>query len=165
MAARRRQPRSPGFSRSPRVEAAADRLHSAAIRLLRRLRSEDRASELTGPRLSALSVVVFGGPIALGALAEAEHVRQPTITRLARDLEQAGLVERLPDKSDRRVQWLRATAKGRKLLQEGRARRVGLLAREMAALPEADVAAIERAAAAIERLFGAPPAPLTFPRR
>lgn len=159
MAVRPRQPRPPVS-----VEAAADRLHSAAIRLLRRLRSEDRASELTGPRLSALSVVVFGGPITLGALAEAEHVRQPTITRLARDLEQAGLVERLPDMSDRRVQWLRATKKGKKLLQEGRARRVGRLAREIATLPAADLAAIERAAAAIERLFGAPQPPL-IPRR
>ncbi len=154
MGARRRQ------ASPPRPDAVADRLHSAAIRLLRRLRVEDRASELSGPRLSALSVVVFGGPIALSALAEAEQVRLPTMSQLVRGLEGAGLVERVPDASDRRVQMLRATARGRKLLQEGRARRVARLAREIAALPARDLAAIGRAASAIERLFGAPPAPL-----
>ncbi len=41
----------------------AERLHAAAIHLLRRLRREDVASGLTAPRLSALSVVVFGGPL------------------------------------------------------------------------------------------------------
>ncbi len=49
----------------------ADRLHSAAIHLLRRLRREDDASGLPAPQLSALSVIVFGGPIAIGALADA----------------------------------------------------------------------------------------------
>jgi len=138
----------------------ADRLHSAAIRLLRRLRAEDRASDLSGPRLSALSVVVFGGPITLTALAEAEQVRLPSMSRLARGLEQAGLVERVPDASDRRVQRLRATARGRKVLQEGRARRVARLGRELAALPAGDIKALDRAAATLERLFGAPQAPL-----
>jgi len=148
----------------PRVDAVADRLHSAAIRLLRRLRAEDRASDLSGPRLSALSVVVFAGPIALSALAEAEQVRLPSMSRLVRGLEQAGLVERVPDASDRRVQWLRATPRGRKVLQEGRARRVARLTRELATLPTHDLAVLCRAAATLERLFGAPPAPIV-PRR
>jgi len=143
-----------------RPDQVADRLHSAAIRLLRHLRAEDRAAGLSGPRLSALSVVVFGGPITLTALAEAEQVRLPSMSRLARGLEESGLVERVPDASDRRVRRLRATTRGRKLLQEGRARRVTRLARELAALPRGDLAALARAAATLERLFGAPPAPL-----
>jgi DNA-binding MarR family transcriptional regulator len=72
----------------------ADRWHSLAIHLLRRLRREDVKAGLTGPRLSALSVIVFGGPITLGELAAAEQVRPPTITRLVRALEQAQLVRR-----------------------------------------------------------------------
>ena len=52
----------------------ADRLHSTAIHLLRRLRVEDDASGLTAPRLSALSVIVFGGPLTLGELAAAEQL-------------------------------------------------------------------------------------------
>src|ERR671914_1928025 len=103
----------------------ADRLHSAAIHLLRRLRRTDTKTGLSGPRLSALSVVVFGGPLTLGELAAAEQVKPPTMTRLVRALEARGLVSREPDERDGRVVRLRATAKGRTLMAEGRARRGG----------------------------------------
>jgi hypothetical protein len=52
------------------------------------------------------------------------------------------------------VQRLRATARGRKLLLEGRARRVARLARELRALPARDLAALEQAADVQERLLG-----------
>src|SRR3989442_15294067 len=81
-------------SRQPPARVIADRLHSAAIHVLRRLRVEDKAIGLSGPRASALSVIVFRGPIAMGALAEAEQVRPPTITRLVASLERVGLVRR-----------------------------------------------------------------------
>ena len=71
--------------------------------MLRRLRREDDASGLPAPQLSALSVIVFGGPITLGALATAEQVRPPTITKVVSTLEKAGLVEREVDSEDRRV--------------------------------------------------------------
>jgi len=105
----------------------ADRLHSAAIHLLRRLRREDDASGLPAPQLSALSVIVFGGPITLGALAAAEQVRPPTITKLVVALETAGLVAREADTDDGRVTRVRATARGTRLLQDGRQRRVASL--------------------------------------
>src|SRR3954466_10111561 len=85
----------------------ADRLHSAAIHLLRRLRREDDASGLPAPQLSALSVIVFGGPVTLGQLASAEQVRPPTISRLVATLERAGLVEREIDAADRRITRLK----------------------------------------------------------
>src|SRR4051812_14686905 len=139
-------------SAQPDAALVADRLHSAAIHLLRRLRAEDAASGLTAPRLSALSVIVFGGPLTLGALAAAEQVRPPTMTRLVAALEQAGLVTREPDPSDGRQILLRATSAGRRLLEEGRARRTATLARQLAALPDADLAALTRAAELLERL-------------
>src|SRR5881394_402138 len=118
------------FARAKRSAAPAgavdlaDRLHSAAIHLLRRLRREDDASGLPAPQLSALSVIVFGGPITLGGLAQAEQVRPPTITKLVATLEEAGLVEREVDTADRRVVRVKATGRGTRLLQEGRMRRV-----------------------------------------
>lgn len=133
-------------------EATADRLHSAAIRLLRRLRAEDRASGLSGPRLSALSVIVFSGPLSMRDLAAAEQVRPPTITRLVRDLEKAGLVRRESDPHDRRVQLVAATAKGRRLLQRGRRLRVQSLAAEVAKLPPSDQRRLLAAALLMERL-------------
>jgi DNA-binding MarR family transcriptional regulator len=130
----------------------ADRLHSAAIHLLRRLRQEDAASGLSAPRLSALSVIVFAGPLTLGELAEAEQVRPPTISRLVQGLDADGLVERLPDPRDGRIQRVRATSRGRALLEEGRARRIVALTRDLAALPAADLDTLARAASLLERL-------------
>jgi DNA-binding MarR family transcriptional regulator len=134
----------------------ADRLHSAAIHLLRRLRTEDAASGLTAPRLSALSVIVFGGPLTLGALAAAEQVRPPTMTRLVAALERDGLVTREQDPNDRRQILLRATPAGRRLLEEGRARRTASLARRLASLPPSDLAGLARAADLLERLARPP---------
>jgi DNA-binding MarR family transcriptional regulator len=81
-------------TRAHDAKLLADQLHSAAIHLLRQLRKEDDASGLSAPRLSALSVVVFGGPITLGALARAEQVKPPTMTRLVDALEKDGYVKR-----------------------------------------------------------------------
>lgn len=136
---------------SPHTELA-DRLHSASIHLLRRLRVQDNRSGLSAPRLSALSVIVFGGPITMTELARAEQVRPPTISRLARELENDGLVERFTDPGDRRVQLLRATRKGRRLLEEGRRRRVHMLAQELGDLPVRDLGLLERAARVLERV-------------
>ena len=134
------------------VEAVADRLHSAAIHLLRRLRKQDVASGLTAPRLSALSVIVFGGPMTLGALAAAEQVRPPTMTRIVAGLETAGLVVREPSAADRRAVLVRATPAGEQLLRAGRARRTETLARQLASLSGADLAALRRAAEVLEAL-------------
>jgi DNA-binding MarR family transcriptional regulator len=139
---------------SSEAVAAADRLHSAAIRLLRAVRVEDRASGLSGPRLSALSVIVFGGPLPMSALAAAEQVQPPTMTRLVHDLERDGLVERVQDTADRRVLQVRATSRGRALLQEGRRRRVARLATALSALPAADRKLLARAAGLIAELAG-----------
>jgi DNA-binding MarR family transcriptional regulator len=152
---RRARSQSPTTAPSPEAEAVADRLHSAAIHLLRALRREDTASGLSAPRLSALSVVVFGGPITLGALATAEQVRPPTMTRLVAALEAQGLVTREPDPDDGRVVRLRATAKGQRLLAAGRARRVAKLAAQVDALPAEEQTLLARAADLVERLVAA----------
>jgi len=128
----------------------ADRLHSAAIHLLRRLRVEDKALGLTGPRASALSVIVFRGPLTMSALAEAEQVRRPTITRLIDGLERRGLVRRVSDPADGRVQLVEATAAGKRLLQKGRARRVERLTQGVAKLSRDDQQVLARAAHLME---------------
>ncbi|MGH7710707.1 MAG: MarR family winged helix-turn-helix transcriptional regulator [Gemmatimonadaceae bacterium] len=139
---------------SPDRTGLADRVHSAAIHLLRRLRKQDEASGLTAARLSALSVVVFGGPVTMGQLASAEQVSAPTMTRLVTGLERDGLVKRERDVSDGRVSWIRATAKGDRILREGRRRRVAELARELEALSPAEAEHLARAADVIERITG-----------
>jgi DNA-binding MarR family transcriptional regulator len=128
----------------------ANRLHAAALHLLRRLRSEDTASGLSGPRLSALSVLVFGGPRSVGQLAEAEQVTAPTMSRLARALESAGLVRREADPEDGRRVLLHATDAGERLLLEGRQRRLEELVDMLGPLAEPEWETLARAAEILE---------------
>lgn len=121
----------------PELLEAADKLHSAAIHLLRRLRVRDRESGIGPAQLSALSVLVFGGPRSLGELADAEQVRPPTMSRIVSGLQKAGLVKREGTEDGRRVRLV-ATAKGTKILWDGRKRRVESLANALAALGEVE---------------------------
>jgi len=129
---------------TPDPRELADQLHSAAIHLLRTLRKEDDASGLSAPRLSALSVVVFGGPLTLGQLARAEQVRPPTMTRIVTGLEKAGLVKRVGDPRDHRLTRIQATPKGQRVLAAGRARRVRLLTKSVKALDTNQLAELRR---------------------
>ena len=119
----------------PDAVEVADRLHSAAIHILRRLRREDDASGLTAARLSALSVVVYMPSIRLGDLAAAERVAPASMSRLVAGLEREGLVKRRQDPEDGRAYLVEPTEAGRRLLEEGRRRRVAALARDVAELP------------------------------
>ena len=132
--------------------SVADRLHSAAIQLLRRLRRHDIAMGLTPARASALSIMVFGGRVTIGQLAQAEQVSAPTMTRLVVGMERDGLVRREGDPADGRVVWLDATPKGRRILHAGRARRVAALEDDLAALDENDRATLAAAVDILERV-------------
>ena len=144
---------------SPEVTHLADRLHSAAIHLLRRVRRHDDAAGIGPARLSALSVLVFGGPCSLGELAAAEQVRAPTMSRTVVALEAEGLVGREPDPDDARVVRLRATPAGRDLLARARLERVRSLAADLARLDAGELAALTRALAALDRALSLPPRP------
>jgi DNA-binding MarR family transcriptional regulator len=128
----------------------ADGLHSAAVHLLRRVRRDDQTLGLSAARLSALSVVVFAGPIRISALARAEQVQTPTMTPIVAALERDGLVVREADAADARAALLRATPKGARLMAEGRARRVALLAADLRALPARDRGTLARAVEVLE---------------
>lgn len=132
--------------------AVADRLHSAAIHLLRRVRTRDTESGVGPAQLSALSVLVFGGPRSLGELAAAEQVRPPTMSRIVAGLMRAGLVRRHVTKEDRRRLRLEATAKGTDLLQAARKRRVESLAATLSQLPADRIEQLRRAAELVDQL-------------
>jgi DNA-binding MarR family transcriptional regulator len=113
------------------VVDVADRLHSAAIHLLRRVRKQDLATGEGPARLSALSVLVFGGPKTLKELAAAEQVKPPTMSRIVAGLERSRLVEITDDPEDARRVRITATPKGTRLLQRGRERRIHYLASQL----------------------------------
>ena len=133
-------------------QAVADRLHSAAIRLLRRLRVQDRASGVGPAQLSALSVLVFAGPRSLRELAEAEQVRPPTMSRIVAGLCRSGLVRAEAVEADRRKLHLVPTPQGVRVMQKGRRRRVEQLARALRSLPADEVRRLGQAAETIFEL-------------
>jgi DNA-binding MarR family transcriptional regulator len=133
------------------TEDLADRLHSAAIHLLRLVRVQDAATGVAPARLSALSVIVFGGPISLNDLARAEQVRPPTMSRIVDALEAEGLARRRVNQQDRRAVLIEATARGAAILKQGRKRRVRFLATHLRRLSGAELKQIESAVRAIQK--------------
>jgi DNA-binding MarR family transcriptional regulator len=133
----------------PDLEDAASALNSGAIHVLRSLRDVDRLAGLTPARLSALSVLVFGGPCSLGTLAGAEGVAGPTMTRIVDGLIDAGLAERQPHPTDGRAVLIAATPDGDALMRAAQRRRIEALAAALASLP---VAAQRQITASIELL-------------
>jgi DNA-binding MarR family transcriptional regulator len=131
---------------------AADRIHSAAIHLLRRVREVDaKAMRLSPARASALSVLVFGGARSLKELADAEGVTPATMSRLVTGLEGEGLVRRYPDVNDARAIRIESTAKARLILERGRASRLELLESLLSDAADDEIDAVRVAAEAIER--------------
>ena len=133
--------------------AIADRLHSAAIHLLRRVRKQDVATGEGPARLSALSVLVFGGPKTLGELAAAEQVKPPTMSRIVAGLARSRLIEITADPHDDRRMRIRATAKGTRLLHKGRQLRIEYLASHLEALAPEELAKLGEAVEILKKLL------------
>jgi DNA-binding MarR family transcriptional regulator len=128
------------------LHSTANQLHSATVRLLRRISAVDAGMDLDGPRAALLSILVFGGPQSMSQLAARERVTAPAITKMVIALEGAGLARRQRSPTDARVVQVEATAAGRAVLEKGRAARVRELAGLIAGLSERDLATLRRAA-------------------
>ena len=134
------------------LERAAQQLNSGAIHLLRAMRNVDAAAGLTPARLSALSVLVFGGPCTLGRLAAAEEVAGPTMTRIVDGLVSLGLAERSVHPDSRRMSRIEATEAGRGLMLRARDARIERIIAALEALDAKDRAALVRAASALQEV-------------
>ncbi len=131
----------------------ADRLHSAAIHLLRRAAEGDRGAGLSRAGLSALSVVVFRGPLTLGELAAAEGVRSATMSGIVNGLERDALVRRRPHGQDRRAVNIEATTAGRRLLDRARNVRIDRIASRLDDLSAGELEVLARAAELLDERF------------
>ena len=119
---------------------------------MRAVSEVDTAMGLSAPRASLMSVVVFAGPRTIGELARIERVRSPTITALVNGLEADGFVRRRTVAEDARRVVVEPTAKGRRVLEAGRSRRVAFLSTLMDGATAADLAVLDEAATLMERL-------------
>ncbi len=139
------------MARSDSLEVATS-LHRAAIRLLRAVRVADDETGVSAPKLSALSVLTFGGAMSLTSLARAEQVTAATMSKLVSDLEAAGLVAKRVDREDKRGVRIEVTAKGRALMEEGRKRRLAILHKRLGKLSREERAQLADASALMMRL-------------
>ena len=137
------------------LEATASALNSGAIHLLRSLRAVDRLAGLTPQRLSALSVLVFGGPCSLGALASAEGVAGPTMTRMVDGLIDTGLAGRQSHPTDGRAVLIAATPEGAALMRAAQRRRIDALADALENLPPAAQRQIVSSASLLDEVAAA----------
>jgi DNA-binding MarR family transcriptional regulator len=137
----------------PSLEDLANQMHSGAIHLLRHVAEVDAGSGLSPARLSALSVIVYGGPLTMTELAAAERVSAGTITSSVTGLESSGLVTRRREGRDARQVTVEATEAGRTLMAESRQRRIAVLLPGLASLSDQERAAVATATAATERML------------
>jgi len=141
-------------ARPQAAQRIADRLHSAAIHLLRRVRDVDQELGLSAARLSSLSYLVFAGPASVSELARMEQVTPASISQLVNGMERDGLVERCEDPGDGRGTLVVATAEGEKIMRQGREARIKRLSSLLGELDERDLQTLDKAAEIIEGKVG-----------
>jgi DNA-binding MarR family transcriptional regulator len=133
------------------VDSAA-RLRSAINRISRRLRPTAAGQGFTPTEILVLETVANRGPIRLSDLAAAEAMNPTMLSRVARRLDEAGLIRRHPHPVDGRAALLEVTGPGRRLRERIRTERTDQLSVEFAALSGQEQRLILEALPVLERL-------------
>ncbi len=136
-------------------EALAAEVAAGLERLIRLFRWISPPSGLSLTSAATLATLDRGGPRRLTALAAREGVTQPAMTQLVARLQDAGLVDRVPDAADGRVVYVRITAEGRAMLARRRALRAERVAALLARLSPDEQAALAAALPAMDALANA----------
>jgi len=144
------------MSTAEKFDEETTRLYLAVGRLNRALRRDAREAVIGHGGLSALATLLQDGPQRAGALAEAEGITAPAMTRVLNSLESLGYVERTPDPADGRAQLVAATDAGAGLVLHGRAARLRALQRRLGRLSASERAAVVAALTALEDLTAGP---------
>ena len=107
---------------SPEIKRDVDQVLEAIIYLYtesRRLTKElARRADLTGPQLTVVKMLEQIGDLSLSELSERIRAQNSTVTGIIDRMERENLVTRERSKEDRRVVYIRLTAKGRRLAEE-----------------------------------------------
>lgn len=134
------------------MDADAGELSAAFEELLRLFRRLSPATGLSLTAAATLSNLERRGPARLTDLATQQGVSQPAMTQLITRLQDAGLVERVPDPGDGRVVLVHVTDAGRAELTSRREVRTSRLAALLDRLTADERAALSSALPAIESL-------------
>ena len=106
-----------------RALAVASELRIVVSRLIRRLREQADAGDLTSSQKSVLLNLEREGPATVTVLARAQNMRPQSMGAIVSTLQVAGLVDGAPDPSDGRQTILSLTAACREMIAVGRAAR------------------------------------------
>lgn len=130
----------------------ASQLRLAVVRLNRRLRSQQLATNVSLTQLSALSTLHKCGAMTPGQLAMKEGVQPPSMTRVIAALEAVGYVERTAHPTDRRQAIVTLSQVGRDYVEANISAREAWLDERLAKLSDEERATLSRASELIERI-------------
>lgn len=144
---------------TPQVTSAACRplalagdLRVAITHAVRRIRLERSSEQITDGQYAVLAALSTGGPATPSALAEAEHVQPPHMTRVINALVDAGLARREGHPTDRRQVLVSITEAGEVEVRETRRRRNEWLAGRLASLEPHERELLAQAAVLLRRI-------------
>lgn len=146
---------------SPRTAASVARtdaglasvLRISVMRLRRRLAAErDPHNDLGIGQMAVLGALQAAGDCTIGALADIEKVKPPSMTRTVSCLEEGGHVRRRVSEHDKRQVLVELTDHGREVLDADRRERDAWLARRLAELTKQEREVLRAAAPILEKL-------------
>ncbi len=135
-------------------DIVASELRPVLLRLARELRKETEQLGVTARQATLLWLVKRSPGLSLAELAAEEGISPPALSGHVDRLERAGLIERVRSSEDRRRVGLRLTEDGARLLRRVRARRTTWLATRLRELAPDELAAVDAAMPALQRLVG-----------
>jgi DNA-binding MarR family transcriptional regulator len=138
---------------SPAVADLAEELRSAVSAFVGAVRYDTHTPRSAGS--DTLELLDRAGPANIAALAQIRNVKHQSMRLVTAQLEEEGLIERMPDPQDGRSVLFAVTARGRDRLDAARAARAAHIADVIAArLTPDECAELRRAIRLIERLAG-----------
>lgn len=134
-------------------ERDVDRLRLVLLRLARRIRTS-YDDEITPSQLTVMATLGRDGALTVGQIAEREHMRPPSASKIVAALEQAGYVARTTDPHDRRCQPIALTNQGHAYIERARTAGRTFLAGRLDELDAGELDALVTALPTLERLLG-----------
>ena len=135
------------------VDRVPGDLSLVVVRLARRLRGRRGAKSVSLTQLSALSTLHHEGPMTPGALAMAERVQPPSMTRVIASLAELGMVKREPHPTDGRQAIVSLAARGADAIAEELAAREEWLSRRLAELTTEERDALHRVVGIMDKII------------
>lgn len=130
--------------------AMSDELRMICMRISRRTRFEN--VESVAPHQFSVLCKLQGQPLTIGALADAECVSRPSMTRTVDALAADGYLVRVADDHDRRRTWVHLTEKGREVVTQTKRSRDVWMNERIAQLSDEECAVLARASEILGRV-------------